>query len=213
MVLAVIRVFTSKDPAVLTSHEEIIRHLYGITVRTYCIPEQPYGIHDAATEKVAVPKIAAAATQAEADGAEAIFISCAADPGVEAARAILHIPVLGAGTCAAAVAMTLGRKIGVLNLTGNTPASPAALLGERLEMELAPKGVENTADLLTTQGEEAAVHALKRLAAKCDVVMLACTGFATIRFAEKMRPKVQIPIVDAVEAGGAMAQMILRKMK
>lgn len=208
--LAVIRVFTTKDTAVLASHGKIIEHLYGISVRTYCIPDQPCGIHDAATEKTAIPKIVAAARQAEADGAEAVFISCAADPGVEKARETVKIPVLGAGTCAAAAAMTLGKKIGVLNLTGNTPASPAALLGNRLEMELAPEGVDNTTDLLTTAGEKAAARALRKLEERCDVVMLACTGFATIRFAEKMRQEAGIPIVDAVEAGGAMAKMFLR---
>ena len=208
--LGIIRVLTTNDPKVFESHGQIIEKLYDIPVKNYCIPNQPYGIHDDVTEEAAIPKIVALAKQIEADGAAAILISCAADPGVEQARAAVKIPVLGAGTCAAAVAMALGRRVGVLNLTGHTPASPASVLGTRQTMEIAPLGVENTTDLMTPSGEAAAVQALQKLAANCDVVMLACTGFATIHFAEKMRSHVSIPIVDAVEASGAMAQLALR---
>ncbi len=210
--LGIIRVLTTDDPMVFESHGKIIERLYRIPVKSYCIPDQPYGIHDDATEEAAIPKIVALAKQIEAEGAQAILISCAADPAVEQARSAVSIPVLGAGTCAAAAALALGRRVGVLNLTGHTPASPAAVLGERQVRDIAPAGVDNTTELMTAAVEAAAVKALQELAAECDVIMLACTGFSTIRFAEKMRSHVRIPLVDAVEAGGAMAQLVLRNL-
>lgn len=210
--LGIIRVLTTENPVVFESHGKIIEQMYGISVRNYCIPNQPYGIHDDETERMAIPKIVSLAKRIEADGASAILVSCAADPGVEEARAVVRIPVLGAGSCAASAAMAIGRRVGVLNLTGHTPASPAAVLGTRQVMEIAPAEVENTTDLMTPAGERAAVEALQELATHCDVIMLACTGFATIKFAAKMRQHVGVPIVDAVEASGTMAQLVLRNL-
>ncbi|MCI1821943.1 MAG: aspartate/glutamate racemase family protein [Megasphaera sp.] len=210
--LGIIRVLTTDDSKVFESHGVIIKERYGIHVKSYCIPDQPYGIHDEVTETAAIPKIITLAKNIEADGVKAILISCAADPGLQQVRASVHIPVIGAGTCAAALALTLGKRVGVLNLTGHTPSSPAAILGERQVMEVAPEGVDNTTDLMTPSGKMAAIKALGELAAACDVIMLACTGFATIHFAEKMRKHVPIPIVDAIEASGAVAQLILRNI-
>jgi allantoin racemase len=211
--LAIIRVFTTTSRQILESHGKIIEKLYDISVKNYCILDQPYGIHNSATEQMAIPKIVAEARQAEKDGADAILISCAADPALKEVRTAVCIPVLGAGTCAAAMSMAFGQRVGVLNLSGNTPLSPAVVLGSRLEMELAPEGVENTTDLLTSEGETSAIRALKRLAEKCDVVMLACTGFSTIGFAEKMRQQVDIPLVDAIEAAGAAIQLLYLQKK
>lgn len=209
--LAVIRVFTTTNKNVMEKHAEMIKNMYGIYVKTYCIPDQPYGIHDEVTEILAIPKIVQAAKQAEHDGADCIFISCAADPALQETRQAVAVPVIAAGSCAAALCMAMGQRVGVLNLTGNTPASPAGMLANRLVAEITPSGVDNTTDLLTVKGEQAASRALKELALKCDVIMLACTGFATIGFAAKMQPEIKIPIVDAVEAAGAVAYEILRK--
>lgn len=210
--LGIIRVLTTDNSSILESHGKIISSLYGIKTQNCCIPNQPHGVHDDSTELAAIPKIVDLAKKMEANGAKAILISCAADPALRQTREALHIPVLGAGTCGALVSMALGSRVGVLNLTGQTPISPAMILGSRQTMEIAPEEVDNTLDLMTPNGMEAAKYALQKLEDHCDVVMLACTGFATIGFAEKMRPLTRIPIVDAVEASGAIAQIALRSL-
>lgn len=204
--LAIIRVFTTTDAVVLAAHENILRSEFGLPGRTYCIPDQPFGIYDDASEELAAPKIVEVAKRAQADGAQAIFISCAADPAIEAARAAVDVPVLGAGSAAAGIGLALGARVGVLNLSGPTPARMAQLLGERLVIELSPEGVKNTTDLLTDCGRQAAVRAAKQIAQVADVMILACTGYTTIGLAAELQREVGLPVIDAVRAGGAVAR-------
>ena len=104
--LAVIRVFSSTDQKVLEKHAKIIEKLYGIPTRTYCIPNQPEGIANEEIAKDCVERIVEQCLRAEKDGADAVLVSCAIDPGVEAARKVCRIPIFGAGSCAAAMALT-----------------------------------------------------------------------------------------------------------
>lgn len=207
--LAVIRVFSTDDKEVLEAHSRVLNARYGLETVTYCIPDQPLGIYDDASEAQAVPKIVAIAQQAQATGAKAIFISCAADPAVAECRQSLSIPVIGAGSAAAATALALGRRIGVLNLNGPTPPRMASLLGERLTAQVSPDKVSNTTHLLTPAGQQAALAAAKKLAEQVDVIVFACTGFTTIGLAPILRSAINVPIIDAVEAGGAVAKQVL----
>lgn len=209
--LAVIRVFTSEDNRILTKHSQIIQDNFHINTSTYCIPEQPDGIHDEESLKRAIPKIIQTAQSAESDGASCIFISCAADPAVLECRKNIKIPVLGAGSCASGIALSLGNKIGILNLTQRTPPVISNLLGVNLKKQITPKGVNDTRDLLTEQGQIASINAMKELEKSCDVILLACTGFSTIDFASKMQKHTSIPLVDAVKAGGIIASNLLIK--
>ncbi len=74
--LAIIRVFTTKDPVVLGAHGQIIEQYYKLSTRTYCIPDQQQGIYDQQSEMTAAPKIVTAATRAAAEGAQQ-FLSVA----------------------------------------------------------------------------------------------------------------------------------------
>ncbi|EGO65246.1 aspartate/glutamate racemase family protein [Acetonema longum] len=207
--LAVVRVFSTADPELLSSHSRLLQTRFGLRTVTYCIPDQPFGIHDDASEARAVPKIVTVARQAEAEGAKAIFVSCAADPGVAECRKTVSIPVLGAGSSGAAVSLAVGCRIGVLNLNGPTPPRMARLLGDRLTAHISPENVANTTDLLTPAGRQAALAAAKKLAEQADVIVFACTGFTTIGLAPVLRSSIRIPIIDAVEAGGTVAKQVL----
>ena len=209
--LALIRVFTSTDPQVLGVHGSIITSRFGLSVRTYCIPDQPLGIHDDASERQAIPKIVATAEQAAADGAGCVLISCAADPAVRECRRALGIPVVGAGSAAAGVALALGPRVGVLTLNGPVPQPMAAILGSHLAATKSPAGVANTADLLTPAGRAAAIAAARDLASRVDVIALACTGYTTIGLEAQLRGSIGVPVVDAVEAGGLIALHLLTK--
>lgn len=206
--LAVIRVFSTTDPELLSAHSRLIQSRFGLETVTYCIPDQPFGIHDDASEAQAVPKIVTLARQAEAEGAKAIFVSCAADPGVAECRENVSIPVLGAGSSAAAISLAVGRRVGVLNLNGPTPPRMERLLGDRLTACVSPENVANTTDLLTPAGRQAALAAAKKLTAQADVIVFACTGFTTIGLAPALRSSIHVPIIDAVEAGGTVAKLL-----
>ncbi|MBU2699521.1 Asp/Glu/hydantoin racemase [Sporomusaceae bacterium BoRhaA] len=207
--LAVIRVLTIEQDAVLEQHGQVIWKKFKVPTTSYCIPAQSKGIYDEATKLQAVPKIIETIHQAERKGAKAIFISCAADPALKEARAAFSLPIIGAGSALAAMGLALGERLGILNLVGPTPPGIVSLLGHRLVAEASPQGVANTTDLLAHK-EAALVAAKKLLKQGADVILLACTGYSSIGMAQFITDKLECRVVDAVEAGGAVARYVLK---
>jgi Asp/Glu/hydantoin racemase len=203
--VGVIRVLTTDDPQLLAAHGFIVEQEFGLRTLNRCIPDQPNGIYDDATERQALPKIVKLGHELVAAGVDAILVSCAADPAVPELRAELKIPVIGAGSSVSAVAVSLAARIGILNLTEGAPGPVRAILGERFVGEDAPAGVHNTRDLMTAWGKEAALAAARRLAgAGAGALVLACTGYATIGMAAELRRSAGILAVDPVRAAGLM---------
>ncbi len=204
--VGIIRVLTTDDPELLASHGRIIERDFGISTVNRCIPDQPRGIYDEETERQAVPKIVPIARELEAAGVGAIVVSCAADPAIRELRAELKIPVIGAGSAVAAVALSLAERVGVLNLTEGAPGPVRALLGDRLVGEASPEGVRNTLDLMTDWGREAALYAARKLVdTGAGALVLACTGYATIGLAGLLSVRQGILAVDPVRAAGLVA--------
>ena len=64
------------------------------------IRQGPASIESAVDEVLAAPGVVDAAIMAEADGAQAVVIDCMLDPGLDAAREAVSIPVIGCGEAA-----------------------------------------------------------------------------------------------------------------
>ncbi|GAB1428986.1 aspartate/glutamate racemase family protein [Aminivibrio sp.] len=209
--IGLIRVLTTKDTALLNLHGELVMQYFPqFHVISECIPDQPEGIHDDATEKIAVPKVLALARKMESEGVEAVIISCAGDPAVEEASGMLKIPVIGAGRAAASVAVALNSPVGVLGLTPEVPGAMRRILGEFLVADAVPEGVESTLDLMKPEGLAVAIETGRALKAKgAGVIALACTGMSTIGLASKLRSELSIPVVDPVRAEAAVAWLAL----
>lgn len=212
-VVGLIRVLTTRDEELLNLHGRIIESAFPeLRVVSRCIEDQPKGIYDRESEELAKPKILRLAREFEREGVNAIIVSCAADPAVKEARKELRVPVIGAGSAAASIALAYGDKVGVLNLTEDTPEVIKRVLGSHLVAEGKPEGVRNTLDLMTDWGREAAKKALNDLLKHgVDVIVLACTGYSTIGFARMAEEIAGIPVVDPVVAAGAVTLNILRQ--
>ena len=122
--LGIIRVLTTEDEKILHEHTAIMDKEFGISLISRCIPDQPNGIYDDATEAVAVPKIEKLAKKmVEEDRVDAITISCAADPAVESCRSLVNVPVFGASHMAI-VGVSIGfRTISLIRSLIPTPTN------------------------------------------------------------------------------------------
>jgi allantoin racemase len=65
---------------------------------------------------VAVPDVVRKVVEAEKDGVDAVIIDCMADPGLEAAREMVSIPVIGPAETAMHVAAMLGHRFSVVTV-------------------------------------------------------------------------------------------------
>ncbi|WP_312240125.1 aspartate/glutamate racemase family protein [Pantoea sp.] len=200
--LGIIRVLTHDDAAFVGEHGRLIQQEYGIASISRCIDEQRSGIFDAESEALAVPKIVDLGCALAAEGCNALFLSCAADPGLALLRQAVSVPVISAGSASASVAAMLKRPVAVMGIGAAAPAPFRALLGEEVRYAR-PEGVFNTTDLLSAQGQESALACADALYRQgVEVIAFSCTGFSTIALADAIRSRLGNIAVDAVSAAG-----------
>ena len=212
--IGLIRVVSFEDEEIIHRHGRFIEESFpGLRVISRCIHDQPKGVYSDESEAAAIPKIIDLGKLiALEERIDALIVSCAADPGVTELREQLDIPVFGAGASVAALALAYGRRIGVLGITDRAPAAIREVLGNHLIAEERPAGVTGTLDLMEESGQRAAAAAVRRFSsAGVEVIALACTGFNTIGYADKLEQTAGIPVLDAVFAAGSAAASLMRK--
>ncbi len=203
--IGLIRVVSFEDEDLLNLHGKIIEKYYpNLQVVSKCIPDQPYGIHDDETEELAVPKIIELAKSW--DGIDALVISCAGDPGVQKLKAILDIPVIGAGESTALLAQRYGNVFGTLGITKEIPRAYKEILGTNIVGTCDVEDVTSTLDLMNEHGRGKVIEkAIKLKELGAQVIALACTGMATIGIAKELEKVCNIPVIDPVIAEGLIA--------
>lgn len=209
--MGLVRVLTVQDPREFDAQAELLRSHYPILdITTKIIPDQPRGVYDEESEKLAEPKVVKAAVELEALGVEVIVVSCAADPGVAMARKVVGIPVVGAGTAGAVVARAYWKPVGVLTLNGEVPRPMREILGDGLlHASSWPRGVRTALDLPTEEGRRAILEAgreLKELGS--EVILLGCTGMTALGVARDLSRALRLPVVDPLLSAALLATFI-----
>lgn len=97
----------------------------------------PASVESAVDEVLAAPGVVDAALRAEADGNDAVVIDCMLDPGLDAAREAVSIPVIGAGEAGLETAASFGRFSVVTVLQRQEPMFRALALRHGLGALLA----------------------------------------------------------------------------
>lgn len=203
MCVGVIRVVTTTDTKFLEQHSARIGARFPQwRVLTGCIAGYPTGIPDETTAVQAEPAVVATARSLAGQGAQALIISCTADPGLESVRQALPLPVVGAGAASAHTALALGHRIAVVSLNEQVTEAIASVLGSCLTAHIYAPGVETTHDLANPSHRAALVEqALSR--SDYDVLLLGCTGLSTIGLAEELRPRKAVPVIDPIDAAAS----------
>ena len=76
----------------------------------------PASVESAYDEAIAAPDVVAKVREAEADGIDAVIINCFGDPGLDAARELVSIPVIGPCETSMHVAAMRGHKFSVITV-------------------------------------------------------------------------------------------------
>ena len=74
----------------------------------------PASIESEYDEAIALPDTLRRVQEAQADGMDAVIINCASDPGLDAARELSSIPVIGVAQAAFSLATVLAQKFSVV---------------------------------------------------------------------------------------------------
>jgi len=152
-----------------------------------------------------------------AEKADAIIINCFGDPGVDAAREITDVPIIGPGASAMALAQLLGHNfsvVTVLSRLGHINEARAAKLGTTklrsvravdipvLELEDRAKVVEKLTEESVKAIEDDGAH----------VIVLGCTGMQGL--AEQVKHELtnqayDIPVLDPAIIALKLAEILV----
>jgi len=99
-------------------------------ISAVCLERGPASVESIYEDALAAPGVVAAAIQAERDGVDAVVIDCMNDPGMEAAREAVSIPVIGAAQASMLLAAMLAHKFSIVTTAGRD-VYPTALLARR----------------------------------------------------------------------------------
>lgn len=176
-------------------------------------PESPPAIVDAYESHLAAVHTTRLVRQAQDDGFDAAIIWCGDDPGLEAARQRVTIPVVGPATASLSVARLLGDTFGYISSDGS-PAHiwqrvRAAGLGDRLKSVacLPIEVLAIRADLDRTYAlTEAAIA--EGVAAGAHSFMLGC--MAMWGMAPELTRRTRIPVIDGGQTALLTAEMLVR---
>ena len=81
----------------------------GCNLSSVFLTNGPESVESAIDEVLAAPGVVDAALTAQADGIEAVIVDCMLDPGLDAAREALDIPVIGCGEAGLKAAAAFGK--------------------------------------------------------------------------------------------------------
>jgi allantoin racemase len=176
----------------------------------------PAAIESAYDAGLVVPELIRLAPLAEKRGVAAIIIGCYSDPGLDALRELLTIPVIGPGAAALHLAAQLGTRIGVLTPSGRGYGRFAArmrLLG-LAPLLAAVRGIGLTVVDLATQKPGAidkAAHAARAAVDEdgADVLVLGCMSMAFLPgVSEMLAEQTGVPVVNPVIAALKTAEAV-----
>jgi allantoin racemase len=88
----------------------------GTEISAVAIDRGPASIESARDEALAIPGVLSRVQEAEAEGMDAVVLDCMADPGLDAARELTSIPIIGPAQTAMHLAVMLAHRFSVISV-------------------------------------------------------------------------------------------------
>ena len=182
----------------------------------------PVSIESAYDEAFAIPPTLELVTRSEREGAEAVVLACFSDPGLEAAREAVTIPVIGLEESTLHVAAMLGHRFTILTSFCQRVASKiehvhlrglASRLASVRPLDLSV--LEMHAQPTRTKERMLAVAATAVREDGAEVIVLGCAGLAG--YAADLEAELRVTVLDpspiALKTAELMVDLRLRHSK
>jgi allantoin racemase len=211
----------------VTSQEYVAAARPDAEVTVVTLDKGPASIESRYEESLAAPGVVAKAAEAEEEGIDAVISECMGDPGVDAAREMVTIPVIGPAETSMHIAAMLGHRFSVVTILErlipalHDRATKTGLTGQLASIRAVGIPVlelDDHARLLRALVDQS-VKAVEEDGA--HVIILGCTGMAGLaREVEKglnKRGIGDVPVIDpgilALKIAEALADMGLSHSK
>ncbi|MBB4143828.1 aspartate/glutamate racemase family protein [Rhizobium rhizoryzae] len=173
----------------------------------------PVSIEGYYDEALAIPGLLMEIAAGERSGAQAAIISCFDDTGLDAARALANIPVIGICEAALAAASFIAQRITIVT-TMERSRLPLEHLVHRYGM--AGRTKVRAADIPVLSLEEPSSNARARLCQqmemalrddRAEAIVLGCAGMADLT--ADLRKEFGVPVIDGVAAAVKQAECLI----
>jgi allantoin racemase len=186
------------------------------TVEVEAVEQGPESIECFYDEYISVPNTIKLVAKAEREGYSAVIIGCFGDPGIEAAREIASIPIVGPGETSLLFASILGHRFSILTVLRNVFPTLERIaeglgvikriasmkeVGMRV-LDLADD-VEKTKRRLLEIGREAVEED------DADALVLGCMSEAFLKLDKELEKELHVPVVNPVAASVKMAEALI----
>ena len=175
----------------------------GIEIGIGDTAEGPASIESAVEEYLCIPSMMRRAVELEQEGWDALILGCYGDPGLDAMRELLSIPVVGPGEATALVAASLGHRFSILTITRSAVALIERQMrnvgvGEKLASVRAidipvlqlHHDRQRTVSAALAQGRKAIEDD------RADTLILGCMSMGFLEIAEAIAPELGVPVLN-----------------
>jgi len=197
--------------------ESVVRE--GVDVQVISLEEGPASIECEYDVVRAEPGILQAVRGAEESGAAALMISCFSDPGIDAAREIARIPIIGAGETSMYLAAMLGQRFSIVTVLPEVKPRMwrrahtyglASKLASIRDIQIPVRELEKEWQMIEQKLFEESRTAIE--ADGAHAITLGCTGM--VGMAETLQKDLweasyEVPVIDPVPAMIKFAEGII----
>jgi allantoin racemase len=173
-------------------------------------------IESAYDAAIVVPAIIESVRDAVEEGFEAVIVGCFSDPGLDALREIVRVPVVGPGMSAIHLALQLGDRFSIISPNANGSGHSGAYVRQ---LGLASRYASTRGMGLTVielaRGDASALDRITERGRVCvevdgaDVLVLGCMSMAFLDVTEELTARIGVPVVSPVVAALKTAEMML----
>jgi len=179
----------------------------------------PASVESFYDEAIAVPGVVAKVREAERDRMDAVIINCFGDPGLDAAREVVSIPVIGPCEASMHLASMLGHKFSVVTVLERLipelelhaqKYGVGWKLASARSVDLPVLDLEKGREQFVERMVERAVAAVREDGA--HVIVLGCTGLAGLAKQVKVglsKAGYEVPVIDPAGTALKVAEALV----
>jgi len=179
--------------------------------------EGPGSIESRTDAALSVPELLRGVEEAEGAGYDGVVLSCFGDPGLDAARELVRIPVVASGQSSMHVAAQLGARFSILSPrdgAGSRVLDGPRRYGFHLHYASTRGTGLSVMDLNRDRGRT--VARLAEVGRACieqdgaDTLVLGCLSMAFHDVAREVSAELGVPVVNPVSASIAFIELLVR---
>jgi len=179
------------------------------------VGEGPASIESAYEEYLSIPASVRRGVELELEGWDAVILGCFGDPGLDAFRELVSIPVIGPGEASVLLAASLGHRFSIVTISdGVVPAIERQVRNAGVAGKLASVRAVNIPVLELHHDRERTIAAVVEeggdalLRDRADTLILGCMSMGFLEIAEAVSTELGVPVLNPARAALRFAEAI-----